>query len=90
MFFNIFQIEKQVRDEISEVNSNEREEKLIDIAVNEKYNHQKTREDRDEFKKDAFDANEKLGGLKKEKVSHNFSHISSILSLKGLGKNSSG
>jgi len=32
----------------------------------------------------------KIGQLNTEKVSRNFSHISSILSLKGLGKNSSG
>ena len=74
---NIFKEFKKVCRDLEDVP----EEKRLNATI------RKVVEARLEKEEKLSEKDAKIGELNTEKVSRNFSHISSILSLKGLGKN---
>ena len=78
---NIFKEKAKIRERVQHIKDpTEREERILQIAVEEREDAvEKERARAETFK-------EELGRLRTEKVSHKFSHISSIRCLKGFTK----
>ena len=85
---NIFKEKAKIRERVAHItDSKDREEKLIQIAVEDRIEAEQKGEEKvadanQKGEEKVAVANQKIGRLETERVSHNFSHISSNRSLK--------
>ena len=84
---NIFQVKEKIVKDISGLDPTKAKDRLIAIAAQEKYDHQKTqkRAESEERKKD--EQRERAKAAEEQRVSKNFFLILSVRSLKRKGKN---